>query len=53
MSVSQILPPRGRVTTRRVVEGHRARSEPKVVSNARGCTSTMLRVVPLPVPGRI
>ena len=44
-----ILPQRGRGTTRRVVEGY-------VQSGAAldtACPSTMLRMVPLPVPGRI
>jgi hypothetical protein len=44
-----ILPQRGRGTTHRVVEGH-ARSGAALL---RGCPSTMLCMVPLPVPGRI
>ena len=46
-----ILPCKGRGTTRRVVEGH-PRLLRAVRKNAM-CPSTMLRMVPLPVPGRI
>jgi len=48
-SAKKILPGTGRGTTRRVVEGH-------MMSNAVDaglCPSTMLRMVPLPMLGRI
>ncbi len=49
MGMQTILPRRGTGTMRSMVEGH-------VQSNAAyglPCPSTTLRVVPLPVPGRI
>ena len=42
-----ILPSMGSGTTRSVVEGQAP------LSVMRGCPSTVLRTVPLPVPGRI
>jgi hypothetical protein len=44
-----ILPQRGRGTMRSMVEGH---MQAQAVFG-RSCPSTTLRVVPLPVPGRI
>ena len=54
MSVfDQILLHRGRGTTRRVVEGHAEVILTLEAGITRPCPSTMLRMVPLPVPGRI
>jgi hypothetical protein len=44
-----ILPQRGRGTMRSMVEGHMQTQAALGLS----CPSTTLRVVPLPVPGRI
>ena len=49
----EILPHRGRGTTRSVVEGQVRLLRMLDMVNSRGCPSTTLRMVPLPVPGRI
>jgi hypothetical protein len=49
----KILPHRGRGTTRSVVEGQVQLLRMVNVVSSRGCPSTILRMVPLPVPGRI
>ena len=53
MFAAQILPGTGRGTTRRVVEGHSPLASVLTVTPTRPCPSTMLRMVPLPLQGRI